>query len=324
MNKKRIHGQFYTTENPFGLNGFKEWWSMVPNKSLNVLEPFAGSNNIITMLQSEKLIGSNFSSFDIDPKSDKVNKQDTIKKFPKGYSIVITNPPYLANNVASRRKLNTKPSKYDDLYKDCLELCLNNSDWVAAIIPESFINADIFQDRLFGLIELTSPNMFADTQHPTCLAMFIPPKLKNITKVWRWNEYLGELDIIRKTHLDLLTTEHDCKIQFNKKNGQLGLVAIDNTVSDSISFVNASELRDSDIEATSRTKTRILLEPPPSDIKHLISELNKQLATYRLTTHDIYLTPFKGLRKDLKYRRRIDYATAKKLIYTVLNDIKKP
>jgi len=41
------------------------------------------------------------------------------------------------------------------------------------------------------------------------------------------------------------------------------------------------------------------------------------LSEFRKETHDIFLTPFKGLRKDLKYRRRLDYALARNIVNQV-------
>jgi len=99
------------------------------------------------MLQDE---GYNFDfvSYDINPGSLEVKKRDAIKEFPQGYKLIITNPPYLAKNSAHRKKIDFPTTKYDDLYKLCLEIMLKNCDYVGAIIPASFINADLFLDRL--------------------------------------------------------------------------------------------------------------------------------------------------------------------------------
>jgi len=49
-----------------------------------------------------------------------------------------------------------------------------------------------------------------------------------------------------------------------------------------------------------------------------IEKLNENLIKFREETKDIFLTPFKGLRKDKKYRRRLDYALARRLISEVV------
>ncbi len=64
------------------------------------MEPFAGSNNLIKMLQK---IGfcNDFKSFDLmtfEPQNEDVKKLYTLSNFPQG----ITNPLYLAHNSATR------------------------------------------------------------------------------------------------------------------------------------------------------------------------------------------------------------------------------
>ena len=84
--------------------------------SKHILEPFAGSNNIINALQELNLC-SQFSSFDIFAADNEVKQQDTIKSFPEGFEVSITNPPWLARNSATRRGLPFAQSNFDDLYK---------------------------------------------------------------------------------------------------------------------------------------------------------------------------------------------------------------
>ena len=53
---------------------------------------------------------------------------------------------------------------------------------------------------------------------------------------------------------------------------------------------------------------------PHSDPATLVGKLNKELDATRKSTHDVFFAPFKGLRKDGKYRRRIDYEFVRNLI----------
>ena len=46
---KRLNGQYFTSENPFETEGFKEWAEECNLKESIILEPFAGSNNLIKM-----------------------------------------------------------------------------------------------------------------------------------------------------------------------------------------------------------------------------------------------------------------------------------
>ena len=120
-----------------------------------------------------------FTAYDINPSSPEVEKKDTIKEFPQGYKLIITNPPYLAKNSARRKKINFRVTKYDDLYKLCLEIMLKNCAYVGAIIPASFINANLFLGRLHSYTLLGS-QMFTDTENPVCLALFSPHKSNSV------------------------------------------------------------------------------------------------------------------------------------------------
>jgi hypothetical protein len=60
----------------------------------------------------------------------------------------------------------------NDLYEFALKKCLENSNYVVAIIPESFITTDKFKSRLDCVISLAYDDMFSDTDHPVCLALF--------------------------------------------------------------------------------------------------------------------------------------------------------
>ena len=251
---KRELGQYFTTYNPFQNSGFLNWSKECDLSKTTILEPFAGSNNLINMLQDMGLC-SDFKSFDIEPKNKFVKRRDTLKNFPKGFKVCITNPPYLAQNSAKRRNLEFPNIIYDDLYKYSLEKCLENCDYVGAIIPASFFNANIFRERLSHYILLNS-KMFNDTEHP-------------------------------------------------------------NTIEPSIKFVNGEEISPERIRVSSRSITRIMI-PTKYKINNIIEKLNYNLNIFRKETYDLFLTPFKGLRKDNYYRRRLDYKLAKKLIEETL------
>ena len=80
-------------------------------------------------------------------------------------------------------------------------------------------------------------------------------------------------------------------IVFNDPDGNLGLIAIDNTVSASIRFCPPAELKDYPIRVHCRSITKIGV-PWRVDI----DMLNARLATIREKTHDVFLTAFKGMR----------------------------
>ena len=297
-------GQFFTNQNPFNNDGFLEWANKCDLKHKTILEPFAGSNNLIEMLKELGLC-NDYKSYDIEPKNINVECKDTLADFPKGFDCCITNPPYLSQNSATRKQIKLELGCFDDLYKYSLSKCLNNCNNVAVIIPASFINADIFKDRLTHYI-LLNCKMFNDTDCPVCLALF--NNSTNNTKIYEGNKYIGLLKELEKK---IPNTNKNYKMIFNDKNGKLGLIAIDNTKEPSIRFCKGEEISQEKIKITSRSITRINID---FDIDKLIKRANEVLKEYRKETHDIFLTPFKGLRSDGYFRRRLDFATTRQIL----------
>lgn len=99
-------------------------------------------------------------------------------------------------------------------------------------------------------------------------------------------------------------------IRFNAPDGNLGLVAFDNVREASIRFCSISEISDYEIKQSSRFITRIAIAEPPH-----ISVLNHYLNELRTQTHDVFLSSYRGLRKDGMYRRRLDWDLARRIIY---------
>ena len=92
MGNKRANGQYFTVGNPFCLKPFRRWADKVDLPNTPILEPFAGSNNMIETL-SEMGLCNYYSSFDIEPAAKEVSKRNTIEDFPKSFNVCITNPP---------------------------------------------------------------------------------------------------------------------------------------------------------------------------------------------------------------------------------------
>lgn len=332
IKNKRLLGQFFTITNPFSSNIFFKWMNLIPDCANQViLEPFAGSNNIVSMIQSLKF-NNKWECFDIEPpeinkvEDFPITKRDTIKDFPNGFTVGITNPPYLAKNSATRRKLYYPETEYDDLYKLCLDIMLKNLDYVAAIIPESFITSNLFHNRIYAIVSLTC-KMFDDTDCPVCLALFIPESqketlnLKNNFRIYSQDRYLGTYKKLQTFAFKKIDT--NINWDFNNKAGNIGVICIDSPKEASIKFVIGNTIDPKDIKSTSRSKTRISGLPDSIDIKIFIDKCNEQLEEYRRNTYDVFLTSFKGLRQDNKYRRRLDFTTIKDIMNTVVNDIEK-
>ena len=154
--------------------------------------------------------------------------------------------------------------------------------------------------------------MFEDTQHPTCLALFTPTSKE--TLIYEGETFVGVLTELEKKIPEF--SEIKTSIKFNAPEGNLGLVAIDNTTEPSIYFCEGSKICSSKIRQSSRSITRINIETP--NLSKLIKNLNESFSEFRLETADVLLTPFKGLRKDGKFRRRLHYALARGLISKTL------
>ena len=307
IDSKRTHGRYFTvSNNPFKLPGFVEWATRIGLPKRKVLEPFAGANHIVRSLQELDLC-YDFQSYDINPSCNEVKLRDTIQSFPKGFDVCITNPPWLAKNSATRRRLPYPTCQYDDLYKHCLELCLNNCQFVAAVIPASYLQSGLFQERLQTFI-LLHDIIFKETENPVCLALFGNEPCED-TDIYYDERYIGRL-----TELSLKIPRPITKrnIRFNDPKGELGFISFDNTRCRSIRFCSADEIDDYEIKASSRFITRIGGEF--EEVTSLIPKLNQRIDRFRDETYDLFLTPFKGIREDGEYRRRMFFSQARQFI----------
>lgn len=313
---KKLTGAFYTTTNPFKIDIFYKWYSLIPEKDkTEILEPFAGANNIVAMIH-EININAKWKCYDINPPQHNVfddyivEVRDTLSNFPKGYKVAITNPPYLAKNSATRSGLSFPETQHDDLYKYSLEKMLKNCDYVAAIIPESFFTQNIFHDRLYAVVSLTC-KMFDDTDCPVCLALFVPNGSGDFM-IYQQNRFIGNYSELKSL---LIKSEYrKVNWKFNDKNGSIGLYAVDGQGEASIRFCLGESIDSDRVKTSSRAITRISGLPDDVDIEKFIEKCNDYLKDYRIKTKDVFLTSYRGLRKDNQYRRRMDFATAKEIL----------
>lgn len=313
-------GRFFTTKaNPFNHPLFYEWLSLLPPKSV-VVEPFAGACDIPRLLKD---IGFNppWKCYDISSPMNKrsgfhVTKRDCIINPPKG-SVFITNPPYLAKNSAKRNHYPYPQTSFSNLYLHCLSTMLENGKYVAAILPESFISDKVFKERLFGVISINY-KVFNGTDYPVCLALFTPEK-RGDYPIYSGNELLG-------TYKELVDYSYSGTFQgnwtFNSPDGSVGIKCYDGLVAD-IRFVRGEMIDSSKIKGSSRSLTRVEGLPADIDRDAFIDGCNALLKEYRNKTKDIFMTAFKGLRKDNQYRRRIDFATVRSIMNTTLDTMRQ-
>jgi len=137
--KKKSLGQFFT-KNHFWLKGHILEF-IKSSRATTAFDPFAGGGDLLKV--AEEIGFEKIKGLDIDGSlSWEIN--DSLLNIPKiENSIIITNPPYLTNYSAQRKKIyeNVKQyfdvCKYDDLYQLAIEKCLENNDFGIMIIPET-------------------------------------------------------------------------------------------------------------------------------------------------------------------------------------------
>lgn len=328
---KKQHGQFYTQANPFHLSLFQQWMATIPAaaKATPWLEPFAGSNNLVRLLADVGL-NPNWACYDIQPSATNaapqfpIRRRDTLQHFPTGHAIAISNPPYLAKNSATRAGLPFPNTPYDDLYKHSLAVLLEHVDYVAAIIPESFLTAGLFHDRLYGVATLTT-RMFEDTDCPVCLAMFVPASTKQGSTDFLYakgSKILGSFARLQKRKEALLQTTTEVPWTFNQPGASIGLHALDNHQSRSIRFVLGRDLDDAQVKSTGKSLTKIAGLPRGIRAQDVVDVANTLLGQLRADTADVVLTAFKGLRADGDYRRRLDFTLARALLNASVGQVR--
>lgn len=322
--RQRELGQFYTLGNPFRYRAFRRWLALFEAERLRVVEPFAGANHLVRLARDAGWT-PDWECWDIDPAVPKaegvaIRQRDTLADFPTGCRVAVTNPPYLSKSSATRRGLPFPPTKHDDLYKLALDRMLTHCEYVAAIIPETFLTADLFTERLCAVVSITE-RLFEETEHPVCLALFLPADRKETPdfELWHGDVFLGmHSEIAAK-----LSPAPACHPwSFNRIEGAIGLRAIDGTSGPSIAFVPASEIPQGSVKLSGRALTRIAGCPPGLE-GPLIAAANRRLRAYRTATSDALLPAFKGLRKDGRYRRRIAFGDARQILDHALRDCRR-
>jgi hypothetical protein len=288
--------------------------SILPGATL--IEPFAGSGSIVSMLKCEGL-ASDVAAFDLCPAADWIEARDCFANYPTTPGVVVTNPPYIARNSARRRGLSFPQTSFADAYLHALDLMLNASPYVAAIIPAAFGTTTYFRDRMTHIVELPFDDMFVDTDHPVSLAMFEP--VSHGAMVWSWERCLGSE---RSLWRAIPALPARAKIRFNVPSGLIGLRAVDATLGPTISFVRGEAIAHGQVKKSSRSVTRLDVSGVTRGNRdEFIDIVNRRLERIRAMTSDAVLTPFKGLRRDGSFRRRLDYRTARIVLSMALDEM---
>lgn len=305
-NIEREKGQYFTKGNCFELLPFVEWFKSIPEYgSITLIEPFAGDGSIKSLMKQAGF-NNDWKLYDLMPKNKNITERDSIINCPMGICI-ITNPPYLAKNSATRRGLKYPETNYDDVYKLALEKMLQSAPYVASIIPESFVTSGLFLERVSRIISLRL-KMFDDTDCPVCLALFSP---SDGFKIYSNNDLIGDMVELKKY---LPKPKIRQSWIFNSPKGNVGLLAVDNTKNNSIKFIKGSMIPSSVIKVSSRAITRISVDVNIKNLDKYLMIANKLLVEFRINTHDVFFTSFKGIREDGQYRRRLDFRLARGIL----------
>ncbi|QGZ97922.1 hypothetical protein GE118_03905 [Mycoplasma sp. NEAQ87857] len=319
--KKLQMGQFYTEFDVFENNQvFKKFMDDNNLWNQTILEPFAGANNLIRFVQkiNPKIT---YKSYDIEPNHPDVEYNDSLKNWNyTNFNLVITNPPYLASNSAKRLNIPIDNyNGYDDIYKTCLAKCLENVRFVIAIIPTTLINSNRKKDKLlikkithFQL--LPNKDNFSDTEHPVAIAYFDNQKSTNDFWLYENNELINSFSNLIKLENSILKQRNNLLVKFNTKSGNISIFCTDNNKNfENIKFRDKNEVPNSSVKNTSRNKVKITINELTIDSK-IINELNNKINQLRKNKCDYLWASFKGIAKNNKYRRRLDFNRVKRII----------
>lgn len=325
-NKKVKLGQFFTKESSWLKPQVADF---ILNCGCSIAyDPYAGAGDLLNVAKS-KLGFKTVKGLDIDSTlSWEIN--DSLLNIPHvDDAIIITNPPYIAKQSASRKKIDLNKyfvnSIYDDVYLVALHKMLLAQKNVVAIIPESFINSNFLEKEKINSITILEENPFLDTENPVCVVCFdsIPKSYKNI-KIYKNDDYVSDLESILDVRIE---PKHIVKIVFNTLDGWLGLRAIDSTDDKTFICFDFKDNFDYDwqknIKVSSRHFSLIDIPVSENNKKAFISKCNQIINELRSKSYDIIFTPFKGNTKKGRRRRRLDFRLARAIMERAYIEVEK-
>lgn len=325
LDKKIKYGQFFTLGKNWLLPHIIEF---IKKSSCNIAyDPFAGAGNLLLI---SHLYGiSDTVGLDID-ESLKWKYNDSLENIPHiDNAIIITNPPYLAKNSATRKKINLckyfNNSIYDDLYLIALDKMIKAQKYIVAIIPESFINSNYKNKHLLESITILESNPFDDTEVPVCIACFngVYKEYSDI-KIYKNEHFENTLEAMEKMRIN---PTNDVDIKFNDLNGWLGIRAVDKTDDESfIKFDFKENIRydfSKKIKESSRHYTLVSIDVKNDERITFVNICNDILNEIRKKSSDTILTPFMGNTKKGIRRRRLDFKLARAIMEIAYDKIYK-
>ena len=325
-------GSFYTTQSAWLTpKVIKFLESALKDSKGLLLDPFAGDGHLLEAIKENKALKNKVvkaEGFDIQGKTWPIN--DSLIEIPNPKrAVIVTNPPYLANHSAKRKGVSSLVQKYferstqKNLYMIALENCLQSSDYVVAIIPETFLLSSFPKDRL-ELAVVIQTDLFGDTDAPALVACFGKQATESAS-VYIGNRLVGKLNEILELRKPKAPTK--LKIIFNEPKGRIGLRAVDGSDGKSpIEFLSAASFDYPAESVVFSSRLMTYLEIPElqdREIPDVIREANRDLNRIRKASGDLVLAPFKGNDRNGKRRRRLDYALARGILNQAVKEIRK-
>lgn len=158
MSKKQL-GQFFTTNSDYILAGLEKF---IAGKE--VTDPFAGGGDLTIWAKKNK--AKSVQGFDIDPKfiDNMFNFCNDSLSSPQDYKFVLTNPPYLNINKATKetKEKYFKNHSFEDLYQISLASIMNSDEGIV-IVPINFLsaeNSEKIRGAFFSKFKIIQMNYF--------------------------------------------------------------------------------------------------------------------------------------------------------------------
>lgn len=318
--RKRALGQFFTEGSCWLQPQVVEF--IKHSKCDVAYDPFAGSGCLFGPVTNAIPAIHRCEGLDIDSALG-WRTNDSLVKIPSvARAIIVTNPPYISNYSASRKRIGDdlkryfESTPYDDVYLLALDKMLEAQKNVVAIVPETFINSSYRQKALLHSITILEENPFPDTDTPVVVVCFDSvEKGYGKVKIYKGDRFVCTLQDVEDCRL---IPDRSVPMKFNDLAGWLGVRCVDSTSPDDMLRFDFKEHIDYDwekgIKVSSRLLTLISIDVPVNKRSDFIGECNRILAELRSVSHDLVLSPFKGNMKNGIRRRRLDFQTCRAII----------
>jgi len=165
MDKKQQLGQFFTKNSNYILNGLEKY--IVDQ---NIIDPFVGGGDLLMWAKENG--AKSIKGYDIDNRYIDNKKTFLNDSLNNGgiYNFVLTNPPYLNINKATKeiKEKYFKKFNFEDLYQISLFSILNSNEGIV-IVPINFLSAENskkIRNVFFSKFEIIEMNYFKHQVFP--------------------------------------------------------------------------------------------------------------------------------------------------------------